>query len=178
MHPFVLILGCYLGLIGVVRPEPSAVISLPKNRELAREELKKLQGTWERLSMVLEGKEVPDGDLKTWVAIYEDDTLTLKVDGKVYRRAIVTLDPSKTPKSINTWDADGGFADQTLSGIYELDGNLLRMCIAKPGEKRPTEFTTERGTGFIYCLYRRQGTGAVPARSEASDSTAKETPAK
>lgn len=160
MHQFLLVIGCYAGLIGVIRPEPSAVTSLPKNRELAREDLKKLQGTWERIAMEFDGKKVPDEDLKGWVAIYEDDQLTLKVDGKVYRRGIVALDPSKTPKAINTWDADGAFADQTLAGIYELDGNLLRICIAKPGEKRPTEFTTKNGTGFIFCVYRRQTAAA------------------
>lgn len=106
--------------------------------------------------MELEGKKVSDEDLKGWVAIYEDDQLTLKVDGKVYRRGIVTLDPSKITKAMNTWDADGAFADQTLQGIYELDGNLLKMCIVKPGQKRPTEFTTKHGTGFIYCRYKKQ----------------------
>jgi uncharacterized protein (TIGR03067 family) len=68
----------------------------------------------------------------------------------------VTLDPARTPKAMNTWDLDGPFQDQTVPGIYRLDGDTLKLCFARPGEKRPTEFTTRSGTGFLVVVYKRQ----------------------
>ena len=50
-----------------------------------------------------------------------------------------------------------------MPGIYELKGDTLKVCFAKPGQNRPTEFTTKQGTGFLYCLYKRQIDGGGPA---------------
>jgi uncharacterized protein (TIGR03067 family) len=75
---------------------------------------------------------------------------------RVRRQGIVTLDPSRKPKAMNTWDQDGPFEDQTVPGIYELDGETLKICFARPGEDRPKNFTTKEGTGFLFCVYKKQ----------------------
>jgi uncharacterized protein (TIGR03067 family) len=124
-------------------------------REAAREDLKKLEGQWDRVVMELEGKSWPAEMIAGWTATYEGDRLTLRVNGKAYRESIVTLDPSRSPRAMNSWDQDGPAADQTVPGIYEIDGDRVRVCFAKPGSKRPTEFTTNKGTGFLYCEYKR-----------------------
>ena len=98
MHKFLLILGCYVGLIGAIENAPSERAGMPDSRKVAREDLNKLQGEWDRVVMELEGAEVPADQLKGSVAVYETDQLTLKVGDKVYRRGIVTLDPRRTPK--------------------------------------------------------------------------------
>lgn len=156
MYQILLATGFCAGLITVVRPIPSSEVAPPENRQLAREDLKKLQGTWERVAMEVEGKVVPAEDLKSWLTIYEGDQLILKVDGKVYRQGVTTLNPARTPKAINTWDSSGLFRDQTLAGIYELEGDTFQVCFARPGKPRPTKFTTQNGEGFIYCRYKRQ----------------------
>lgn len=127
-----------------------------ESRKTAQADLKKLQGTWDRVLMEHEGEELPAEDNKGWTAVYEDDVVTLKTGADVYRRGIITLDPTKKPKSINTWDLGGPYADQTVPGIYELDGDVLKLCFARPGAERPKEFTSKRGNGFLYCVYKRQ----------------------
>src|SRR3954454_11678828 len=69
----------------------------PAPRQAARDDLKKLQGTWECVSMEREGDEVPAAGFKGSTAVYEDDRVTLYREGEVFRRGIVTLDPSKAP---------------------------------------------------------------------------------
>lgn len=95
-------------------------------------------------------------DGANWTATYEGDQLILRSNGKHYREAIVTLDPTRTPKAMNTWDVDGATKDKTYPGIYEIDGDTMRVCFAHPGDDRPAEFSTTRGTGFLYYIYERQ----------------------
>jgi len=120
----------------------------------AKTDLDKLQGTWVLVSMETEGHDVAAEDFKDWTAVYEQNHLTLKAGDRVRRRGIVTLDPGRKPKAMNTWDQDGPYDDQTVPGIYELNGDTLKVCFARPGQERPKEFTTKSGTAFLVCVYK------------------------
>jgi len=124
----------------------------------AKTDLDKLQGTWVLVSMQTEGHDVAAEDFKDWTAVYEQNRVTLRAGDRVRRRGIVTLDPSRKPKAINTWDQDGPYDDQTVPGIYELEGDTLKLCVARPGQERPNEFTTNSGTAFLVCVYKRHKT--------------------
>jgi uncharacterized protein (TIGR03067 family) len=128
----------------------------PVNRQAAKDDLKKFQGTWECVAMEREGDVIPADSFKGSTAVYEDDRVTLFRDGEVFRRGIVTLDPSKSPKRINTWDLGGPYADDTVPGIYEVDGDTLKICFSRPKVARPSEFTTKKEPGFLYCVYKRK----------------------
>jgi len=138
------------------KPAAESKPRVESDRSAARADLKALQGTWERVAMELEGKPAPDILITGWSSSYEGDRLTLRNKDGVYRHGIVTLDPERTPKATNTWDVEGPFADQTVPGIYELNGDTVKFCFARPGQKRPTEFTTKRGTGFVYFEYKKK----------------------
>ena len=101
--------------------------------DLAQTDLDRLQGTWVLVSMQTEGHDVAAEDFKDWTAVYEQNRVTLRAGDRVRRRGIVTLDPSRKPKAINTWDQDGPYEDQTVPGIYELEGDTLKLCCARPG---------------------------------------------
>jgi uncharacterized protein (TIGR03067 family) len=118
-------------------------------------ELAEFQGTWVMVSMETEGHEVPAEDIKDSFAVYEGNRLTLRAGERVRRRGIVTVDPARRPRAINTWDQDGPFEDQTVPGIYALEGDTLKLCFARPGQERPKEFTTKSGTAFLFCVYKR-----------------------
>jgi uncharacterized protein (TIGR03067 family) len=121
----------------------------------AKTDLEKLQGTWVLASMETEGHDVAPDDFKNWTASYEQNRVVLRVVDRVRRRGLVTLDPGRKPKAINTWDQDGPYEDQTVPGIYELDGDTLKLCFARPGQERPKEFTTKSGTAFLFCVYKK-----------------------
>jgi uncharacterized protein (TIGR03067 family) len=123
-------------------------------RIMAAADLKLLQGTWERTSMEIQGE--PAASDATASASYSGDLITLIRQGAVYRKGIVTLDPSQSPKATNTWDLDGPYKDQTVPGIYRVTSDTLEVCFSRPGEPRPMEFTTKKGSGVIYVVYRKK----------------------
>jgi len=42
---------------------------------------------------------------------------------------------------------EDGPKGKTFRGIYSLDGDTLKICIAQEGNKRPSDFSTEDSTG-------------------------------
>ena len=124
--------------------------------DAAKADLDRLQGTWQMVEMEAEGEAVPAEEIKTRTAVYEGNRLKLCQGDTVRRRGIITLNPGRKPKAMNTWDQDGPYEDQTVPGIYELDGDTLKVCFARPGQERPKAFTTKEGTGVLVCVYKRQ----------------------
>ena len=124
--------------------------------DTAREELKKLQGTWQVASIETRQKARPEGEVSGLKLVIEGDSSTFEKDGKpVVGTWKLSIDPGKKPKTIDIAvtgapeDPRGTF---TILGIYELDGDSLRICW--DGPKRPTEFKTTPEGGELWVLKR------------------------
>ena len=124
--------------------------------DTAREELKKLEGTWQVVSVETRRKARPAGEVNGLKLVIKGDSSTFEKDGKpVVGTGKLSIDPGKKPKTIDIAvtgapeDPRGTF---TILGIYELDGNSLRMCWGGP--KRPTEFRTTPDGGDLWVLKR------------------------
>ena len=64
---------------------------------------------------------------------------------------VFTLNPSA---KVNTLDLTRG--DVTVSAIYEVDGDLLKVCMAnKPNSPRPEEFKADRSQSVTVKTYKR-----------------------
>ncbi len=51
--------------------------------------------------------------------------------------------------------SDGPAQGQTIEEIYELNGDKLKICLALPGNQRPTEFKAPEGSGRWLFTYKR-----------------------
>ncbi len=122
----------------------------------AQTDLEKLQGTWYLTAKESDGEQALAEDIQGETVVYEQNHVTLRSGDRVRKRGIITLDATRKPKAMNTWDRDGPYEDQTIAGIYELEGDTLKVCFARPGEERPREFTTKSGTAFLLCIYKRK----------------------
>ena len=75
---------------------------------------------------------------------------------KVINEATVKLDPTKKPKTIDITYTGGERKGQAVLGIYELEGDAFRVCVARPGDERPAEFSTKDGSGRTLVAYQRE----------------------
>jgi len=81
--------------------------------------------------------------------MFKEDTLTARQPAK-YK-----LDPAKKPKTIDVLPTDGLDKDKTIEGIYEIKGEELTVCVAKPGSPRPTEFASKAGSGHVLFVLKK-----------------------
>jgi hypothetical protein len=42
-----------------------------------------------------------------------------------------------------------------VKGIYEIDGDTLRICVAKKGKERPKTFESKEGSGHVLTVMKR-----------------------
>lgn len=112
-----------------------------------KKELEKLQGTWSVVRVERGGKERDPKESKDMKIVFKADKLIIQAPGKEMELTI-KIDATKKPKTID-WKQ----GDQTLLGIYELQGDTLRIC-GSPDE-RPTEFATKADTKIGLIVLKR-----------------------
>jgi uncharacterized protein (TIGR03067 family) len=112
-------------------------------------ELARLEGTWKYTKV-----EAPDKIAETLaessVVEFRGDkmihTITLSTGKKEVSEATITIDPGKKPRTIDVTRLDGPYKGKTFQGVYELDGDTLKIHEGyEPGD-RPTDFTFKKGT--------------------------------
>jgi len=100
----------------------------------ADDDLNKLQGTWS-IVKVDKGKGLGE-DFAKVKFVFKDNTIAVK-DDTLDKTAHFKIDPSKKPKQIDIFPDKGAKAE--VLGIYELDGDNLKLCWNKGGA-RPLDF--------------------------------------
>ena len=120
--------------------------------DAVKAELEKLQGVWQLVSAETDGKKAPEEQVKKIKVIIKGDKHTVRFgDEDLAKEIPFKIDPTKKPKTTDDTLPDGGI----IRGIYELDGNTLRSCVAPAGKPRPTEFTGKAGSGQTLRVFQR-----------------------
>jgi uncharacterized protein (TIGR03067 family) len=138
-----------------------------KSSKASAGELKRLEGSWILVTDEVNGFKTPEQELRKnrVVYIFKGGKMTCRFGGVAQVNSI-KLYPGQKPKRIDTTVAQlpMNLPDQprrplVLRGIYELDGDTLRICEAMPGgNERPKEFrTTAEGNSRLVVLKRMQG---------------------
>lgn len=114
-----------------------------------------LVGRWETIS-VLRG-DVPDDGLKgairehtaggTYTVTPAAGSKSPTVAGKY------TVDAKSTPPRIDMVPDSGRYKGMTLKGVYKLDGDVLVVTFAEPGQPRPAD--TEPKPNRVVATHRR-----------------------
>jgi RNA polymerase sigma factor (sigma-70 family) len=139
----------------------------------------RLQGTWNVVSLEVDGKKVDNDALLSSEPIrgskwmITGDKIEIQVGDRVIE-GTYTSDPSKNPKRIDAtmFVPNGEWVDRTvLLGIYSLQGETLKLYLG-PNEggrrlKRPKEFQTKKDDGGALYVLQREAPGNE--RQEKSD---------
>ena len=118
-------------------------------------EVKKFQGAWTFVSSETGGKELSADQLKGLILTFEGDKHTVKKGDDVLQVGTQKLDPSKSPKTIDVTMTEGPSKGTVMLGIYEIDGDTLKVCFDSEGKKRPTEFKSVSGSQTFVNVHKR-----------------------
>jgi uncharacterized protein (TIGR03067 family) len=124
--------------------------------EAVKKEIAKLQGEWSMVSGSANGQPMPAEMLKQMKRVCKGDETTTTMGGQLFMKAKISIDPSKTPKTIDYQMTDGPTRGKTQLGIYEVDGGTFRSCFASPGAERPTDFSSKPGDGRTVSIWKRE----------------------
>jgi uncharacterized protein (TIGR03067 family) len=111
----------------------------------------KLDGKWLIVSVERDGK--ADDAFKGGARVIAGGKYTLADKNGKATPGTFKVDPSKKPKTIDMMPAEGQYKGKTLLGIYEVDGQTLKICFAEPGKERPTEFASK---GAVLAIHKRE----------------------
>ncbi|MEK7806729.1 MAG: TIGR03067 domain-containing protein [Chloroflexota bacterium] len=122
------------------------------NDETAKDEMKNLEGTWQLLSAMKDGKETPAEVVKKIRVAIRGGKHTVYFGDEVAAKEIpFAVDPTKSPKT--TVDTLPG--GKEIKGIYKLEGDMLTSCVAETGKDRPSEFDSKPGSGHTLRVFKR-----------------------
>ncbi|HEX3152047.1 MAG TPA: TIGR03067 domain-containing protein [Gemmataceae bacterium] len=123
--------------------------------DAVKKDLAQLEGEWSMVSGEREGQAIPEQYLKSGTRTFKDGVVTVKFGDMLLMTAKVTLDASKSPKTVDYDVTDGMFKGKKQLGIYELDGDTAKFCFANPGDERPTSFKTKAGSGQTSTVWKK-----------------------
>jgi uncharacterized protein (TIGR03067 family) len=123
--------------------------------EEAKDDARKIQGTWKPVTAELAGKPFPDEVRKAMTLVLTDGKYTFTI-GEQKDEGTVKLDPAKSPRAMDVVGTKGPNQGKTFLAIYELKGDTLRVCYDLSGKARPKEFKTQPDTGLFLVEYKRQ----------------------
>jgi uncharacterized protein (TIGR03067 family) len=114
-----------------------------------------LQETWVAESSERSGQAADD--LQGHQLTFAGERFTTRSKGKVIYQGTYTTDPSAKPATIDFKNTAGEMKGKTWLGIYETDGDTLKICdnaydVAKG---RPGAFVSAAGSGQVLISFRR-----------------------
>ena len=127
-----------------------------QDSEAAKKDKSQLQGEWTMVSGERDGHAFPADFIQRSKRVAKGDEVTVTLQGQLFMKAKFTLDPAKSPKSIDYSVTGGPYAGKAQLGIYQFDGDKVTFCFSTPGKERPTAFSTQPNDGRTLSVWKRQ----------------------
>ena len=150
------------GVVGVVlavanalsvqggNPDPSAV------KQEKAEKASKFEGRWIVVSSTVDGDAQDMQGDRVHIA---KGKIKVEEHGGEVQEGTYEADTTKKPHHIDVTPMHGKDKGKVFKGILIFDENLLKICLARPGDDRPTEASSQEGSGHLLLVLE-------PAKSE------------
>jgi uncharacterized protein (TIGR03067 family) len=131
----------------------AVTVTVARQDDATKKDLMFMEGTWAATVQEVNGKAITDEENKQANAklVVKDGMYTVYFGETSFGKGTIKLDATKKPKHVDAVASDG----QSLTGIYQIDGDTMKVCFAPGGKDRPTEFKTKEGTGQLLISYKR-----------------------
>ena len=118
----------------------------------AKKDKENIQGAWKAVSGEAGGQKLSDERIESIKIVIAADKITVNVADNT-RVSTYKIDPAQKPKTIDLTNE----MDQTAPGIYELDGDNLKLCFPSDEESGalPKEFTGKQGSNQMLLVFKR-----------------------
>src|SRR5262245_41698658 len=128
-------------------------------------DLDRIQGSWTITALEVDGQAMPPAMLGAGRVIVKGNRFSSTGMGPVYE-GVLKLKAKTTPGQVDLEFDAGPEKGNTNLGIYELNGNTWKICLATRGMVRPSKFVSTAGSGFAVETLNR----AASARPKATKS--------
>lgn len=132
----------------------STHFALAKDDNAVKQEVNLLKGTWKLTKLEAAGVASNPKFTEKLVFIINDDTFTLS-DGELNPTTKYKLNLATKPKQLDITPTEGPQKDKPVPGIYELNGEVLKICFSRDGQ-RPTTFATKTGENTVLMEMKKQ----------------------
>ena len=132
-----------------------------------RQDIDLLQGTWSVTSLEMNGQATPAEILESARMVVAGNRFTSLGMGADYQ-GVLELDATTSPRQCTMKFDAGPEKGNTNLGIYELDGDSWRICLATHGAVRPASFDSRSGDGFALETLTRGERAPATEKSRAA----------
>jgi uncharacterized protein (TIGR03067 family) len=114
-----------------------------------------LQGTWTCVSATINGSPLAEEARKQLKLTMTTDRFKTERGDQVLFDSTYTIDPTRSPPTIDMIGTEGELKGKPALGIYKLDANQLTLCYVMPGSPRPTAFDSQPNSGAFLVVWKR-----------------------
>jgi uncharacterized protein (TIGR03067 family) len=107
-------------------------------------------------SAELAGKKLPADAIASWKLVIKDADYTFTSNEPI-DKGTVKVDRSAKPMTMDIKGEDGPNTGKTILAIFELEGDILKVCYDVGGQKRPAELISAMRCPPGHGLPRRFG---------------------
>jgi len=105
-----------------------------------------LQGTWRPVSILENGKSLPEEQFKNMRVKLVNFNFTF-TNGANKHSGLYLIDPRKSPKSLDIAVMEGPENGKVYQAIYKFEDGKMIQCMEVANRNRPTAFTGDAGSG-------------------------------
>jgi uncharacterized protein (TIGR03067 family) len=114
-----------------------------------------IEGEWQMVSCIRNGDALDETMVKTGRRVTRGSQTSVSFGDQLFLQASFTVDASQYPKTIDLANTRGPAAGKTQLGIYELEGEVMKICYAGPRTPRPADYSATKGDGRTVAVWKR-----------------------
>lgn len=115
----------------------------------------RLQGEWFAVEVVNDGVPVPKAYLAFGSRVQSGTETRVVFGGQTMVHAKTRYHEDASPVEVDYLNLSGPAAGALSLGLFRWDGDQAVFCLASPGAPRPTDFTSEKGSGRTLSRWKR-----------------------